>query len=170
MPDLVTVAALVRESAERWWVLVYAVAFGIGLCLIAKSFTHSAGVALHGRGRYVHAAALFLAGVSLVFIPSWYDAVFGTLYGTTSVLDYAARADDWSSAAIGIAVAVVRLVGAIGFVRGWVLLARVGKEDAASLGSTSRAFFFLIGGAAAWNIVMTSRFVLGTLGLDSPLG
>lgn len=167
LPDLKTVATLIQSAAERWYTAVEWIAVLIGICLLAGAARRLIEYGQDRRAGWGNAVAMMVTAIALLYLPSSAATSLQTLYGKADILAYAPKTEDWSSLIIAACLRSVRLVGLIGFVRGWLIASLIGR-GAIAHGATSRALCFIVGGAACLNIGVTTQVVLGTLGLDSP--
>ena len=151
--------------------LVVAVCWIMGLMLILiaalRMLKHSDSF---GKGSSPVAAGTlmtFMAGVILLQLPSWLDAVSTSIFGTgktptSAVLGYGspdATLDELLQAVF----TIVALVGLVAFIRGlFVLRACSDGKPSATAGS---AAMHIIGGAAAWHIVAVIDALQQTLGI-----
>ena len=151
-------------------VLVVCWIMGLMLILIAalRMLKHSDSF---GKGAPPAAAAgtlmTFMAGVILLQLPAWLDAVSISIFGThktptSAVLGYAnpdASLDELLQAVF----TIVALVGLVAFIRGiFVLRACSDGKPSATAGS---AAMHIVGGAAAWHIVAVIHALQQTLGI-----
>ncbi len=112
--------------------------------------------------------ATFLAGVVLLQVPAWMNAVAISFFGTAetparAILGYGTP-DASFDQLLAAVFTIVSLTGLIAFIRGiFVLRACSDGKPSATAGS---AAMHLIGGTAAWHIVAVIDAVQTTLGIQ----
>lgn len=89
--------------------------------------------------------AMMLAGVCLLCLPVMTKTLIMSIWGSTSPLAYPVMSSPEAQDMIMPVIALVRLVGAIGVVRGFMLISRVGGESAQP-GTLGKALLHLLGG------------------------
>ena len=112
--------------------------------------------------------ATFLAGVILLQLPSWMNAVAITFFGTAATPTRAVLGYGTPDASIDQLLAavftIVALTGLVAFIRGvFVLRACSDGKPAATAGS---AAMHIVGGTAAWHIIAVIDAVQATLGIQ----
>ena len=112
--------------------------------------------------------ATFMAGVILLQLPAWMNALAITFFGTAATPGRAVLGYDDPSNGIdqllGAVFTIVALTGLIAFIRGiFVLRACSDGKPSASAG---QAAMHLVGGTAAWHIVAVIDAVQTTLGIQ----
>lgn len=107
---------------------------------------------------------LFVA-VGLMGLPTLIDVSINSLYayGSDSVMEYQAETS-WAEVITPL-IQIVKLLGLIVFVKGWILLARYGGEGAGQPGTGGKALMHMIGGVLAMNIVGTIDIIKASFGL-----
>lgn len=108
---------------------------------------------------------VMLVGAGLIYLPGVIDVGIETLWaqGSSSVLSYPTGSGSWE-AFINPLIDVVRLFGFIAFVRGWMILAKFGAEQAQP-GTGGKAIMHMMGGLLAMNIVGTWDVIKATFGI-----
>lgn len=71
-------------------------------------------------------------------------------------------------AATAFAFTVVGVVGLIGFIGGWVMLAQMGRGTASQTASVGKAITLIVGGVLAVNMPWTVEMIAGTLDISVP--
>jgi hypothetical protein len=88
-----------------------------------------------------------------------------TLYGTTAISPYWVEGGSPEFRTIVIVMGgFVQFIGYIAFLRGWILLARLGERSSQE-GTLARALMHIFGGILAINVFGTYRMLKVTLGL-----
>jgi len=112
--------------------------------------------------------ATFMAGVILLQLPAWMNALAITFFGTAetpgrAVLGYGDPSNGIDQL-LGAVFTIVALTGLVAFIRGiFVLRACSDGKPSASAG---QAAMHLVGGTAAWHIVAVIDAVQTTLGIQ----
>lgn len=108
---------------------------------------------------------VLFVGCGLLLLPTLIDSAIDTFYdyGSSSVMEYPA-ATSWS-AVINPLIQIVKLLGLIVFVKGWIMLGRFGGEGGTQPGMGGKAVMHMIGGVLAMNIVGTIDIIKGTFGI-----
>ena len=163
--------AFVRDITPGFLTLVLVVCWIMGLMLILvaalRMLKHSDSFGKGAPPAAVGTLMTFMAGVILLQLPAWLDAVSTSIFGThktptSAVLGYAnpdASFDELLQAVF----TIVALVGLVAFIRGiFVLRACSDGKPSATAGS---AAMHIIGGVAAWHIVAVIHALQQTLGI-----
>lgn len=109
---------------------------------------------------------LFVVGSVLIFYPSTINMALTSVFGSNNILAYTPNAK-WSSESnetflyVGI---VLRIIGYVGFFRGWLLLTHLGSQGSPP-GTLGKALVHIVGGILLVNIFATWHIVETTLGL-----
>lgn len=112
-----------------------------------------------------------IVGAVLIYFPTAFSALMKSTFGYENVLQYApinsgnAALDTLfgSGSIVGRPlVIIIRVVGLIAFVRGWVLIARSSGQGQQP-GGTGKGFMHVFGGILAINIVGTLNMINNTL-------
>jgi intracellular multiplication protein IcmC len=112
-----------------------------------------------------------IVGTALIYFPSAFAVVMQTSFGYSSVLQYAPvnssnSAMDTlfgSGSVVGKPLTlIIRVIGLIAFVRGWVLIARSASQGQPP-GGVGKGFMHVFGGTLAINIVGTLNMINNTL-------
>lgn len=115
-----------------------------------------------------------IIGILLIYLPNTIDITVWTLWGHTafgseaeSVMTYTPSGGDPFGAMKEGAIALVRLIGYIAFVRGLVALSHSTDQGGGQQGGFAKGILYLIGGILAINIVETVRVIGNTLGFTT---
>ncbi|APF02303.1 TPA: type IVB secretion system protein IcmC/DotE [Legionella pneumophila] len=113
-----------------------------------------------------------LVGALLIYFPSLVSSVLQTTFGYSSPLSYSggvSSGSDTITALFGSGslvgrplVMIIRVIGLIAFVRGWVLIARSASQGQPP-GGTGKGLIHVFGGILAINIVGTIDMINNTL-------
>lgn len=167
--DVSTMAQNVSSAAEAWYTAIEWSAVLIGVVILAKGFMQLAENAHDPRVGYGSAFAMMIASVGLLYLPSAFSASSVTLYNTDQVFAYAVDDEHYSTAVIHAVIRIVQVIGLIAFVRGWIYLSRAGQGPYRHHSMVARGLFFIVGGVASINILLTARVISSTFGLESPI-
>lgn len=141
---------------------------GVGLILksvfMLKAFGQQKTM-MASHSSFTKPLIIMFVGAGLIYLPTIIDSGVASLfaYGSKSVMDYPV-ASDWSSI-IDPLIDIVKLLGLVTFVRGWIMLAKFGAEGGGQQGVGGKALMHMIGGVFAMNIVATIDIVKASLGV-----
>lgn len=131
---------------------------------------------LNGNGSLLAPFMYLLSGVALWNLGSSVDTFLETIYGpSTSVqtlLSYSSSGSKLPENTAKMAMLLImciRLVGYIAFIKGWLILKRIGSGSQGSDEFFSKALVHLFFGVAAINIVETVNIVSSTVGFGNVL-
>src|SRR3990167_10795031 len=98
-------------------------------------------------------------GAMLIYLTTAVQVFLMTTFGTNTILDYNSGqiATIFSTdSELGKAMeSIIKTIGLISFIRGWVLMARLGSGQQHQQGGMGKAFLHIFGGIMAMNIVAT---------------
>lgn len=112
-----------------------------------------------------------MVGALLVYFPTAVNIVMMTSFGTTNILQYAPVNSNnqtinslfGSGSMVGQPLTIlIRVIGLVAFVRGWVLIARSASQGQPP-GGTGKGLVHVFGGILAINIVGTLNMINATL-------
>ena len=124
-------------------------------------------VFMHVEAGVIGPAVQFFVGVALMFSKTLFQSINQTLFNSPYIgndMSYAMSSGLRIVKMIAPIVGIIQLIGLFAFLRGWMILARLGKQGAQP-GTTSKGIVHLIGGILAVNITTTVNVVVNTLGL-----
>jgi len=151
------------------------------LANIAQYFSIGAGVSLFLGGllklkRYgemrtmmsTHitiAAPLFmlLAGVALLYLPTVLESSLYAVWGTANPLAIPTIGVPGVNSMLPPVVMFIRFIGVCSFIRGWLMVSRMGKEGGQP-GMVGKAFMHIFGGVMCVHIVGTAHLIKQLLG------
>lgn len=144
---------------------------GLMLVLIAalRMLKHSDSFGKGAPPSAMGTLATFMAGIILLQLPAWMNALTVTFFGTAetpgrAVLGYGGVPDAGFTALLEAVFTIVALTGLIAFIKGiFVLRACSDGKPSATAG---QAAMHIVGGAAAWHIVAVIDAVQTTLGIQ----
>jgi intracellular multiplication protein IcmC len=152
-------------------------AYLMGIAFVFKAITSfksygESRTAMSGGGSHIKEPITFLmVGAILLYFPTSFKIFMQTSFGYSSVLQYApinSGSDALntlfgSGSAVGEPLSVIiRVIGLIAFIRGWVLIARSASQGQPP-GGTGKGFVHVFGGILAMNIVGTINVINNTL-------
>jgi intracellular multiplication protein IcmC len=162
--------ASLQSSIEPVQELVTGAAYLIGLMFFLRALYH---LKVYGEMRTMMSsdtsvkepAMYILVGAVFVYLPTFYDIISQTTFGNTNILAYselsATNSAQYGDALVTVLM-LVRLIGVIAFIRGWIILAKgsgKGQQPAWAKGITH-----ILGGIMAINIVGTTQIFMTTFG------
>lgn len=109
--------------------------------------------------------ATMVSGAMLIYLPTTYQIFLTSIFGsaTISPLDYQSNEQQWVLLA-EVAVYIIKLVGIVAFIKGWVILAR-GGQSGGQQSTLGKAFTHIIGGTLALNVVAVQNILFTSIGL-----
>ncbi len=171
-----TMLSALKNNCGPIIIFVGATAYVMGIWFIVsavmglKRLGESAAMASQTHGSMSGPLMKLIIGVVLVYLPSTIDVSVTTLWGygilgsdSSSVVSYSAASSDPFGPIKEGAIAVVRVIGYVSFVRGLVMLSHSGDQGSQQ-GSFGKGFMHIIGGVLAINIVGTIKIIGNTLG------
>lgn len=168
--DVYNVLANLAQSLVPVQKLIVGIAYVIGLAFAVKAIY---SLKVYGEARTMMAShaslkePLTYLAVAAIFIyfPTGLSIMLATTFGTSNIMQYAPSDSngfdisfiDNSSLAL-----LIQTIGAIAFVRGWVLIARAAGQGQQP-GGTAKGLMHIFGGILAINIVLTLQIINNTL-------
>lgn len=177
-PDFNTMLYALKQNAGPIIRLVVAIAYVTGLWFIVSAIQQLKTIGQSQQMMQQHTLGgpliKFIVGLMLLYLPSVIDISVWTLWGHSAmgsaaedVMSYnPSAADPYAGAKEG-AIAIVRVVGYVSFVRGLIVLSRAGSTQSAQPGTIGKGIIHMIGGILAINIVETIRIIGNTLGIST---
>lgn len=113
----------------------------------------------------------FLVAAIFIYFPTGMSIMLMTTFGSSNVLEYAPiqssnnTLNDIFGSASSVAeslILIIRTIGVVAFVRGWLLVARAAGHGQQP-GSTGKGLMHILGGILAVNIVSTLEIINNTL-------
>ena len=105
-------------------------------------------------------------GIALIYLPSTIDITTSTLWGGSSLQAYTPAAGDRLAIVKSSALVLIRAVGYVSFIRGFVILSHSTKQGAQQ-GTVGKGFLHIIGGILAINVWPTLEVIRASLGISS---
>jgi intracellular multiplication protein IcmC len=95
-----------------------------------------------------------IVAIGLLYFPTLFSMFFHSIYGSTGIEPPATTGNTrWDDIVIGFG-SFIQLMGLIGFIRGWILLTRIGDQGAQP-GTLSKALIHIFAGILAVNFFGT---------------
>lgn len=110
---------------------------------------------------------MLMFGAALIFLPEAARTMLITVFGNNDVLGYpsSGTADPSFNLMGTVLVRIVQFVGTVAFIRGLLLMYRMGQGQAQP-GTMSKGVTHLIGGVLAMNVIGTANVLGSTLGVS----
>lgn len=123
---------------------------------------------MHVEAGLLGPAVQLFVGVALVYSPTFFQAINNTFWQTPDFQNVLS----WQTSApnshyldiIKPIVGIIQLVGALAFLRGWIIITKSSNQGAQP-GSISKGVVHIVGGVLAMNITRTIDVVMNTFGL-----
>lgn len=124
----------------------------------------------NGQVRLITPFMYLFVGAALYFFSTSADTMLATVFGgstsVNSLLSYSGSGvSDKQAQFIKSLVMVVRLIGYVAFIKGWLLLKKIGDGSQGSDEAFSKALIHILFGVLAINIVATVNVISSTFGL-----
>ena len=141
---------------------VLAIMFAFSAVLKLKKFGQNSQMTASHPSLLGPVMSLFIAAV-LFFLPLTLDTLINTMWGYnySGVLSYLSTSSSTWDSLIQPVILIIRIIGLIAFLRGWIILGRATNEGAQP-GTMAKAFTHIIGGILGINIVGTVTVLQNT--------
>jgi intracellular multiplication protein IcmC len=176
--SLDTALANLSASFDSLVSLVVAISYVTGLALVARGLMMYRGLANQTmasaqKGEFAGPLVFIIVGAILIYFPSTLNTTLNTIFVgvdqnnlsvASSMIGYQSLAgsEQWQQIA-DVVVKYVKLVGLIAFVRGWIILSKMGHSGSQP-GSVAKGIIHIVGGVLLINIVDTFNLLARTLG------
>ena len=175
--DFNTMLNALKQNAAPMIRFVVATAYVIGLWYIFSAIKELKTIGQTQMQTSQHGGVggpliKFVIGLLLLYLPSTVDIGVWTLWGHSAfgseagVMAYTPDITDPFAPAKEGAIAIVRVVGYVSFVRGLVILSHSADQSGGQSGSFGKGIAHVIGGILAINIVETIAIISNTLGIN----
>lgn len=169
--DLTQMLGTLYKNLQPVWNMLIALCYVLGIFFIAIGMLK---LKVYGQMTVMmatHASlgpslAYILVGAGLLWVPSLLDIMTMSLwgYGFNAITGYPDEGmDNYSDLMIPL-IRIVQVVGLIAFIRGWIILLRLGQHGAPP-GTLSKGLLHMLGGILAINIMGTIELLRNTFGL-----
>ncbi len=155
--------------------LIVAFSYVAGLFLIIKGIMGFKAFATQTmssaqRGEFAGPMVSLIIGSLLFYLPSTFSGSLTTIFGSSQlgtasdIIAYQALSgsDQWQEIS-NVVVQYMKLVGLVAFVRGWIILSKMGHSSSQP-GSVGKGAIHVIGGILLINIVDTFNILATTFG------
>lgn len=95
-----------------------------------------------------------LIGTILLYLPFMTETSLATVWGSNDVLSYAGQGDSAWTTYFKPIVHIMTIIGYVSFIKGWMILSKLGKESGGQ-GMASKGFMHILGGLLAINFLGT---------------
>jgi intracellular multiplication protein IcmC len=173
--DLSTMLANLEASFSNLQSLVVAISYVTGVALVVRGVMMykifgSQTMSSAQRGEFAGPLVFIIVGSLLIYLPSTFQGSIQTVFGHTELgqakdlVAYQALegGEKWQEIS-DIVVKYMKLIGLIAFVRGWIILSKMGHAGSQP-GSIAKGIIHVIGGVLLINIVDTFNILATTFG------
>ena len=105
-------------------------------------------------------------GAMLIYLPTTVNVGLSTFWTDPNPYGYTSEEGQWEEF-INACYVIVQFVGVVSFIRGLVLLSRLGKQGGGHGGELGKGLSHVIGGILCINIYQTIQVILVTLGIQT---
>lgn len=152
--------------------LYYVVGIGIALSAVFRLKKLGVRSAMMGSDGSVGGPIIqLLIGAALVYSPSLLATLNTTFWGSpafNSALSWTSSGSSTGSQIVAVItplVGIIKLIGCIAFLRGWLILTRISSGGSQQPGQISKGIVHIVGGVLAMNITTTVQVIMNTLGI-----
>lgn len=155
--------------------MLVALAFVIGAMLVVRGLMMykvfgTQTMASATKGEFAGPLVFILVGAVLMYLPSTYNTSLTTIFGLNNIapvsqlISYASvtKTEQWQQLS-EVIVDYIYLIGLIAFIRGFVILSKMGHSGAQP-GSIGKGLIHVVGGILLINIVATVNILATTFG------
>tara|TARA_R110002110_G_scaffold404606_1_gene623036 strand:+ start:40465 stop:41007 length:543 start_codon:yes stop_codon:yes gene_type:complete len=173
--DLATAITNLSASFENLQRMIVAISYVIGVGMVVKGIMMyrvfaNQSMSSAQRGEFAGPLVWIVIGVLLIWFPTTLDSTLLTIFADSTLGDSneliaylpTSGADQWKSLS-EVIVKYVKLIGLIAFLRGWIILSKMGHSGAQP-GSIGKGAIHVIGGVLLINIVDTVQVLATTFG------
>jgi intracellular multiplication protein IcmC len=109
---------------------------------------------------------LIIMATMLIYVPSAVHIGIGTLWESDSVLQYVSNnPSSTESILLSTIIDIMMVIGTLSFIRGLILLSRVGKGDKGQPGQFAKGISHVVAGILAINLYASWQVLLNTFGI-----
>ena len=164
-----TILIHINHVLPSLWQLLTAATFLMGMAFAVRAlfqFREAAEVHMQKSPvtNFQKPIISLIIAVMLLYWPSIYHASMETVFRTVSPIGYDPSSASKYTEVVRLAGNIIQIIGFVAFVRGWILLGRIGQQNARE-GAFAKALAHIIGGIFAINIFATWEILQKTLGL-----
>jgi len=120
---------------------------------------------MHGGGADVKSAlGSVIFGTFLIWLPQTLETVSGTFWGVGEPIGYEPGGVDLFDQGIAVCMEIIAFVGLVAFVRGLILMAKLGQQGQQP-NMFGKAMSHIVGGILAYHLGATIEVIRGTLSI-----
>lgn len=167
---LIDIFSNLDKSLQPIWQFLIALCYVLGIWFVAIAILKlkqygQMTVMMATHASMASSIAYLAVGTGLLFVPTLLDVSVATLwdYGVNDIRAYDA-APSYADI-INPILDLVKIIGLIAFMRGWILLIRLGNHGGSPPGTVGKAIAHMVGGILAINITGTLDVLKATFGL-----
>lgn len=173
IPDVLEILNNIQQTLKPFWGLITTLTFFLGILFairamfLFKRYGELLGGMVSSRMSIRQPIINLVVAAVLLYWPGVLERMLTTLYADPDILKYedavTTTGSELFDKTLEVTGGIVQLIGYIAFLRGWVLLVRVG-EQSAQQGALARALLHIVGGLLAINIYGTFSVLNATIG------
>ena len=167
--NYIDILSNVAESMGPVQKLVSGAAYLIGLAFAFKAIhalkaSAESGKMGAGGGSLKEPLVYLLVAAMLIYLPTGFEVLMNTTFGTNNIMSYQSDTNMFGlNGPAGYSLTlIIRTIGLISFVRGWILIAKSASQGQPP-GGTGKGLIHVFGGILAMNIVGTMQIVNNTI-------
>jgi intracellular multiplication protein IcmC len=163
--DVYSMLANLEKSLPGIQNVISYTAYFIGICLVMMSLYKLHHVAdqrnmMSQQHSISGPIVTIIAGAFLIYLPSTIDTMTATFWGTDSPMAFDTTTGGQYDQMIGIVLKIVKIVGIIAFIRGWLMIAK--STDQGQQGGVGKGMTHIIGGLLAFHMEATLQVLQNT--------
>lgn len=169
--DLTQILFNLQKHLNPIWAFLIALCWVLGVCFMASGILKLKAygqqtVMMSSHASMGPAIAFLVIGAGLIYIPHLLDTLFVSVwdYGASDIKGYGAGDFGSFEEIMGPIIQVIQVIGLIAFMRGWILLLKLGHQGSPP-GTLSKGLLHMMGGIMAINILGTFDVLKGTFGI-----
>ena len=168
--DFNTIISAMKDNAEPLIRITGIVSYVIGIWFVISAIAKLKTVGQQGAyGSHTGMSGPIIKlviGLVLMYLPTTINITVTSFWGgSEGILGYTADTADIFAPAKEGAIAIVRVIGYIAFVRGLIILSH-SADSGAQPGSLGKGMMSIVGGILAINVVATMEVISHSLGFD----
>jgi intracellular multiplication protein IcmC len=168
--DLTQMLFNLQSSLQPIWQFLIAFSYVAGICFVVlgimklKTYGQMT-VMMATHANLGPAMAYFFVGIGLLFLPNLLDVMTVSLWGydVNSIVGYNEIGGNFSDVMVPIS-QLIQVIGLISFLRGWIMLVRLGHQGGQP-GTLGKGLIHMLGGILAINITGTISILRASFGL-----
>lgn len=166
---------MAAATSLRTLIMAFSYIIGVGMVFRGLALYKAFGqhiTQMSSRGEVSGPMVFIVVGAMMVYLPSTIDASLVTIYGSSStstiqdMIGYAGSGLDQKWRQVSeIVVIYLKLIGLIAFIRGWIILSKMGHAGSQP-GSIAKGITHVIGGILLINLIDTINLFATTFGFS----